>query len=283
MERKDERLERWLDMATRKIGYRPDRSAVRRELAEHLEDKISDLEGRWPDMAWEEARDRALDQMGDPAEIGRNMSKIHNPWWGWALDICHVVLTIMVVLICMKALGGYTNKPWRRAYNIEAINHQRRAVFPSSMAQAGLPAISQSGLEGWDHLALGGGVQGVTVDVYDITIPKAAVVQDRESGRVALKCVMLLEYDKPWDYPENRLSGTLTARDGDGTVYARGTVDQSDDLGTLFWQESVWTLALPPEEREEFLDRGLDGLWLDFDNGLTQFSIPIQWEEVAAS
>ena len=74
---------RWLDTATRGIRFGYDRRAVRAELAAHLEDKAADFRRIFPDMAPEEAEARALEDMGDPEEIGRELGRIHRPWLGW--------------------------------------------------------------------------------------------------------------------------------------------------------------------------------------------------------
>ena len=44
-------LARWLDTATRGIRFKPDRAAVRAELAAHLEDKRADLQRIFPDLS----------------------------------------------------------------------------------------------------------------------------------------------------------------------------------------------------------------------------------------
>ena len=60
----------WLDTATAGVRFGPDRAAVRGELEAHLEDKAADLQRIFPELTAEEARVRALEQMGDAAEIG---------------------------------------------------------------------------------------------------------------------------------------------------------------------------------------------------------------------
>lgn len=70
-------LARWLDTATRGIRFKPDRAAVRVELAAHLEDKRADLQRIFPDLSHQEAEVRALAAMGDPEELGRELASIH--------------------------------------------------------------------------------------------------------------------------------------------------------------------------------------------------------------
>ena len=50
--------ERWLELATFRIAFIPDRKAVRAELEEHLEDKALDLQRIFPDLTAEEAKEQ---------------------------------------------------------------------------------------------------------------------------------------------------------------------------------------------------------------------------------
>ena len=70
-------LDRWLDEATRGIRFGPDRRAVSEELAAHLEDKTE-----------AEARERAISEMGNATELGKELARIHKPWLGrlWAVS-----------------------------------------------------------------------------------------------------------------------------------------------------------------------------------------------------
>ena len=78
-----------------------EREAVRRELEEHLEDRMeSMLERGWePELAEE----RCLESMGDPAEIGREMAKQYrsrDQGWLW-LGRAAVALT---AVLCLQAV-----------------------------------------------------------------------------------------------------------------------------------------------------------------------------------
>ena len=78
-----------------------EREDVRRELEEHVEDRMEAL----LDMGWDEelAESRCLEAMGDPAEIGREMAKQYRGrGWLW-LGRAAVVLT---VVLCVQALLG---------------------------------------------------------------------------------------------------------------------------------------------------------------------------------
>ena len=97
--------ERWLDTAVGGIRFKPDRKAVRAELGAHLEDKAADLRRIFPDLTPEEAEARAVKEMGDAAEIGRELAKLHRPWLGylwrasqWAAAALVLILAAVSVL-----------------------------------------------------------------------------------------------------------------------------------------------------------------------------------------
>lgn len=78
-----------------------ERESVRRELEEHVEDRMEAL----LEMGWDEelAEGRCLEAMGDPAEIGREMAKQYRGrGWLWA-GRAAVLLT---VVLCVQALLG---------------------------------------------------------------------------------------------------------------------------------------------------------------------------------
>ena len=108
-------VERWLNLAVGDIRFKPDREAVRQELQEQLEDKILDLMRIFPDMTRLEAETMALSQMGDAVEIGRELAKIHKPWWGYIWKVTHVIavaLALWMVLMWV-AVPLWQFMPWR--------------------------------------------------------------------------------------------------------------------------------------------------------------------------
>ena len=87
---------KWLDKATAKIRFGPDRKAVRRELEAHLEDlrEASGLE--------EEA---ALEAMGDPAEIAEELGRLHKPWLGYLWRVSQAALALAAIVCCILTAG----------------------------------------------------------------------------------------------------------------------------------------------------------------------------------
>ncbi len=87
---------KWLDTATKSIRFGPDRRAVRAELSAHLEDKALDFQRIFPGLTQEEAQDRAASEMGDPAEIGKELARLHKPLLGYAWLASKVLLGVVI-------------------------------------------------------------------------------------------------------------------------------------------------------------------------------------------
>ena len=93
----DKSFQAWLDTAVKGIRFGPDRRAVRSELAGHLEDKAADLRRIFPDLTDEEARERTLAGMGDAAEVGKQLARVHRPWLGYLWRASQVLLALCLV------------------------------------------------------------------------------------------------------------------------------------------------------------------------------------------
>lgn len=80
------KLTQWCVYATDQIRYSPDRKAVHEELRQHLDDRSEDFLAKG--FSGEEAIEKTLDAMGDPAELAPLLAQIHKPFWGYAQDVC---------------------------------------------------------------------------------------------------------------------------------------------------------------------------------------------------
>lgn len=80
-----------------------EREDVRRELEEHVEDRMEAL----LDMGWDEelAESRCLEAMGDPAEIGREMAKQYRGWWWLWIGRAAAALTVVMCVLALLGLG----------------------------------------------------------------------------------------------------------------------------------------------------------------------------------
>jgi len=82
--------QQWLDEATQKIRFTPDRDAVRRELAAHIEDLTDHYAAAGASP--EEAEAQALTEMGSASDIAAELGRIHRPWWGWLWQVSRYIL-----------------------------------------------------------------------------------------------------------------------------------------------------------------------------------------------
>ena len=78
-----------------------ERESIRAELDAHMEDHICDL----VDLGYDEqlAEERTLALMGDPVEVGKELSRVYTGW-GWVLLSRAAVL--LTVVLCVQALLG---------------------------------------------------------------------------------------------------------------------------------------------------------------------------------
>ena len=98
--------EGWLDKATAGIRFGPDRREVRAELTAHLEDKALDFQRIFPGLTEDEAKERAAAEMGDPAEIGKELTKVHRPWLGYAWLASKVLLGFVLTVTFLFFVNG---------------------------------------------------------------------------------------------------------------------------------------------------------------------------------
>lgn len=97
-------IQSWLSAAVGGIRFKPDRVEAERELRGHIEDKMADLRRLYPDLLRDEAEKMALDRMGDPEEIGKELAKIHKPWLGWLWRASQIGLAAVLALSLWTAV-----------------------------------------------------------------------------------------------------------------------------------------------------------------------------------
>lgn len=91
----------WLEAATSKIRFAPDRAVVRRELEDHLTDRIE--ANRAKGMEPYEAEQAATAAMGDPKTLAEELGRLHAPWWGY-LQRATTAALVLVSLLALLAL-----------------------------------------------------------------------------------------------------------------------------------------------------------------------------------
>lgn len=92
----------WLDTATSKIRFTPDRKAVRRELQDHLEDRME--VGKAQALSPYEAEIAATAAMGDPVALAEELGRIHSPWWGRLWRLSQWALAIVLLATVFSAV-----------------------------------------------------------------------------------------------------------------------------------------------------------------------------------
>ena len=93
-------FEVWRQTVTDCVRFRPDRAAIAKELTDHFQDHVRDLERLGYDRAL--AEERTMKAMGDPVEVGQAMDRAHKPWLGWLW-----MASRWLALVCL-ALGFWT-------------------------------------------------------------------------------------------------------------------------------------------------------------------------------
>lgn len=200
----------WLDAATRGIRFKPDRMAVRAELFAHLEDKQADLRRIFPDMTRGEAERRALESMGDPAELGRELAKIHKPWLGYLWVASRWAAILAAVAIAASVLLGGT---W-----LEDVRWRVEDWLDNSEGEVISRALYEDGEPRWEgeRLAVYAPEAETRLGRCTISVPRAALWE--EQGENTLYLELRLSYDLPWERSEGPLP-YLWAEDDQGNRY----------------------------------------------------------------
>lgn len=87
----------WLDAATKEIRFGPDRRRVRQELEDHILDRMEAAEARG--LSAYEAEKAAVEAMGDPGPVARELGRLHRPWLGYLWRASQVLLVVLVLCI----------------------------------------------------------------------------------------------------------------------------------------------------------------------------------------
>ena len=264
---------RWMDAATRGIRFGPDRAAVRRELTGHLEDKIADLKRIFPGMTDWEAEQRALAQMGDAEEIGREMARIHKPWLGYLWRFSQVLLGAVVLLLVSAVVSragldmidrmGKEQLQRREFQSMEEVLYEGKSA--STLSERGGYWCKQ-------QLALYEGIDQVQrLGEATVTLSRAAHWKTEEG--TALHVQMSIAYDKPWE-KSNLLAKFLCAQDDLGNHYGyvltiRENGAHQRSMGNVgvdpHWDGYTWNLVLEGVPQQARWVRFSYGLLLDSD------------------
>ena len=278
----------WLDLATAGIRFGPDRAAVRRELAAHLEDKRADLRRRYPDLSEQEADELAAAQMGDPGELGKELARVHKPWLGYLWRVSQglvgVLLAVTVLLWWPGVWAGAVDLVFGLATGGDAIAWYLRGDDPT---QAGGPEEPEPGekIDADRELVLiirpGASVR---IGDYTLAVDRAALwrSRDRATGRgTDTLYLALTAWGPPWQKLTPEVVLHLTGRDDrggryDSTIYPDREGPRlrvgSREMGVF---RSTWPLEV------HHISPGAQWLRLEYDWNGTQWelTIPLTEEE----
>lgn len=263
----------WMDTATRGIRFGPDRDVVRQELTEHLEDKIADLKRFYPEMSDRDAEQRALAQMGDAEEIGREMARIHKPWLGYLWRFSQAMLLLVVLMFAVGLKEHAENywfeqlkTDWRYSREFQIIEGVLYGNNPTADLEG-----TNFGREDWsdrERLALYPELnQEQRLGEATVTLSQAALWRDTEYKH-SLYAQVNIAYDKPWE-KSKLLSTYLQAEDSLGNHYGYELILRENGatqkgMGALGWKRHwdgyTWNFIISelPENAE----------WVRFTYGL---------------
>ena len=250
----------WLDIATNRIRFKPDRKAVRAELSAHLEDKALDLQRIFPDLSREEAQQRAASQMGDPAEIGKELAKLHRPWLGYLWRISQLLLAAVVIglAVLLSDLPSYVLWPGGESI-----------PFQMSVQAEGL---SRRPLACWGEQTAG---------AYTFRLREAELWTAPDGQAQAVYLVLEAETPRPWEGLSSAFGECLWAEDSFGTP-----IPSQQEAGTapaISGGQTGWDG--PFREQFSFLiplpHPAAEGITLRYDYLGAKFSMPVMWKEAA--
>lgn len=237
-------IQTWLETAVGGIRFKPDRVEAERELRGHIEDKMADLRRLYPDLLRDEAEKMALDRMGDPEEIGKELANIHKPWLGWLWRASQAVLGLAAVVLLIAGVQTLTagdNGWFSRADGL----------------------IQESGA-GTQALWLEPPAETVEVDGYRISVVKVVRTQWNGDQRLGIQLRSLSPFF--WAKTGGTLCDRISAVDSQGnyypSTYERWEVLRSEKAGSwsyvsgsrggsgpVYQDYTLWIRDLDPEAR----------------------------------
>lgn len=85
------------------IKYPFDRKRIKKEYEQHIDEKIHDFMTEGYDESV--AENMAIDRMGDPLEIGKQLNAVHSPVLGWLYVASKYTLVLLVFFMIFPMIG----------------------------------------------------------------------------------------------------------------------------------------------------------------------------------
>ena len=249
----------WVEEATRKIRFKPDRAAVARELLGHIQDLQEKYKGQG--LSPYDAEMQATEDMGDPAAIADELGRLHRPYWGWLWRLSQWTLGI---LLAWAVLAGISYVQTYLAYPPTEIELPQ---LPEAVESNG--AWTRRLLEHWD---IGG---SVNLGGYRFTVPLAYLQE--------------ITYTGPEDFTPLQYELTVCLRAStwrfwepiDGGQYMILSHEAVDSAGTRYGR---WEPGLFSEEthRSYFCNTYADGplaVWYEIELDIPDGEMP-DWVDI---
>lgn len=97
--------EEYISKVVKKVHFFPDRYDIELELIDHIEDSKADILASNPSgLSPEEVEAQALDRMGDPEQIGKELNRQHNPIIGYLWYFSRIPLVLLSIVISFQLL-----------------------------------------------------------------------------------------------------------------------------------------------------------------------------------
>ena len=183
------------------VRFRPDHAAIRAELAAHWEDHAAALMERG--IPEEEAARRALEAMGDPEEIGKELDKSHSPLLGW-FQICFRVFAWAAALAAAIVLVSWL-------FNRGGISYLTTDVEEKWVEQGLLPWTEHVVADFHPDAVFRG-------EDYTFSVRRALLIERDGSGTRRLSCLVEVTWANPWLQPPD-MDNIFRAEDNLGNEY----------------------------------------------------------------
>ena len=205
----------WLDAAVSHVRFRPDRKAIRAELAAHMEDAEEALLASG--MNASAAARRAVEIMGDADEVGRALDKVHSPWLGRLWLITRAALAVLCLVLAVFLIIGKAGPLFQK--------YPLAAAEPASFYDGFLPEIGEAS-------DLSSQAQEIKTNGYTFDITGAWFFET--DGEYAFVADITVTNPRPWAQPPLMLGLVALSCDG-------GEIASPLDIGIAMADGSLLT------------------------------------------
>jgi len=257
---------KWLNAATSKIRFPPDRKQVQQELTGHIEDLRDHYAAEGLDE--EAAEAAALSAMGDPEAIADDLGRIHRPWLGYVWWLSKGLIAVSIVLCCVLAASQASQRYWGRLPGW-ALYDYLTWEFNSSSAGT----LAERELMPGASVSVGG---------YTIQVEQAALRQYPEQSASQWRLELWFHIGTGWRNEELYWGANTIAevRDSAGNTYPLYYTDE-DRYSLCDSSDSVWGLGQKAALELYSVPEDVEWVEIDFGAGTLQRTLHFDIKEAA--